>query len=75
MQTLIMILKLIPSIIATIKAMEEFVPLPQQGKMKLDCILSIITDVYGDAKTLVPEITKVINNLVKLANATGVFQK
>lgn len=75
MNTLILILKLIPSIIAAVKAAEEFVPLPGQGKAKLDMILGIISDVYDDAKSIAPLIAKAVARIVELANAAGVFKK
>jgi hypothetical protein len=75
MKTLIAILQLIPSIIAAVKAAEEFIPLPGQGQSKLDFILGVITDTYEDAKGLIPTITKIIARIVNLANVTGIFKK
>ena len=75
MQTLITILKLIPALIEAIKAAEQFIPLPGQGKSKLDMILGVITDTYEEAANILPAITKVIARIVAAANATGVFGK
>lgn len=74
MKTLIMLLQLVPSIIAAVKAVEEFVPLPGQGKTKLDFVLGVITDVYEGAKDLIPNIIKIIARVVDLGNITGVFK-
>lgn len=73
MKTLIFILQLIPSIIEAVKAAEAFIPLPGQGKAKLEFVLGVIQDTYHDAAGIIPIITKVIARIVGLANVTGVF--
>lgn len=74
MKTLIMLLQLIPSIIAAVRAAEDFVPIPGQGKSKLDFVLGVITDVYEGAKDLIPGVIKIISRVVDLGNLTGVFK-
>lgn len=49
MKTLVVILQLIPSIIAAVKAAKQFVPICGQGKAKLDFVLGVIDDVYEDS--------------------------
>lgn len=75
MQTLLMILSLIPNIIKAIAAIEEFIPISGQGKTKLDLILGVITDAYEDAGKIIPLVTKVIARIVAAANALGIFSK
>jgi hypothetical protein len=73
MKTLILILQLVPAIIEAVKAAEAFIPLPGQGKNKLDFVLGVIQDTYADAASIIPIITKVIARVVSLANITGIF--
>ena len=75
MKTLILMLQLLPSIIQAVKAAEEFVPLPAQGRAKLDLVLGVISDAYDGAAAIIPQITKVIGRIVEVANSTGIFKK
>jgi hypothetical protein len=75
MQTLLLILNMIPALIKAVKAAEEFIPLPGEGAKKLDMILGIIGDVYEEAGKIVPLVTKAIARIVAAANFTGVFPK
>ena len=70
-----MILQLIPSLIKAVVAAEEFIPIPGQGKAKLDFILNTISSVYSGAVSLIPQITAVIGHIVTLGNAAGVLSK
>ena len=74
MSTLIAILSLIPNLIKSVQAAEEFAPLPGQGKVKLDFVLGVITDVYADAQKIIPLITSVVARIVGLANTLGIFK-
>lgn len=74
MQTLILILQLIPTLIKAVQAAEEFIPIPGQGKAKLDMILGAITDVYSGASSIIPQITSVITRIVSAANTVGLFK-
>jgi len=69
------IISLLPGIISAVRNAEEFVPISGQGRAKLDFILGILTDLIGDVSGIIEPITKVINRIVSLANATGIFQK
>ena len=67
-------MQLIPSIIAAIKSLEEFIPASGAGKDKLAVIRQIIESTYEGAKEAMPTIEKVIATLVDLANKYGVFK-
>ena len=46
MNTLFAILKLLPLVLTAVKAVEEAIPLPGQGKKKLDLVLDILRTAY-----------------------------
>ena len=73
MQTLLLILSLVPSLINIIKAIEEAIPGKGQGEMKLAAVREIIEQVYSP--TILPDVTKVVNILVNLFNKTKTFSK
>lgn len=84
MQTLIAILKLIPVIITTAQAIEAAIPLPGQGKAKLDLILGTVSEVYASCDSLRKElplekitalVSSITSRVVGLFNALGLFQK
>jgi hypothetical protein len=84
MNTLLTVLKLLPAVLAAVKAVEEAIPLPGQGKSKLDLVLDVIKSGY-DAGTdlsarftwekLVSLVVPMIAKIVELHNALGLFQK
>ncbi|MBZ5618940.1 MAG: hypothetical protein LAQ69_09485 [Acidobacteriia bacterium] len=84
MNILLIILKLFPLLLSAIKAVEEAIPLPGQGKQKLDLVLGVIKSAY-DAGTdlsasfswekLLTVVVPMINQIVALHNALGLFQK
>ena len=84
MKTLQLIFRLFPLLLSAIKAVEEAIPLPGQGKKKLELVLDVLKSAYdaGDellrsfswdrvVEIAVPLITKIVG----LLNALGVFQK
>jgi hypothetical protein len=75
MNLFLTILKMLPAIIAAVKALEEFAPIPEAGKAKLDLILGFAKELGGDAEKAVPTITNVVGKIVSFANALGVFAK
>lgn len=75
MKTLLAVIQLLPALIQAVKQVEEFIPIPGQGKAKLEMILGVIDDTYEDARAIMPTIAKVVARIVSLANATGVFRK
>jgi len=74
METLFTILRLMPLIIQTVRAVEELVPVQGQGKAKLDMVLGVVNDSTQDAQTIAPVVARVVGRIVDLCNATGVFQ-
>ena len=84
MNTLLLILKIFPLVLAAVKAVEEAIPLPGQGKKKLDLVLDVIKSAF-DASTdlsasfswpkLVSLVVPMITQIVDLHNALGLFQK
>lgn len=73
--TIGIVLNLVPSIIAAIRAIEEAIPGEGQGEKKLAAVREIIETVHGQALSLWPVLEKVIGVLVKTFNATGAFRK
>jgi hypothetical protein len=84
MNTLLIVLKIFPLVLAAVKAVEEAIPLPGQGKKKLDLVLDILKSAF-DASTeltasfswekLVTLVVPMIERIVALHNALGLFQK
>lgn len=84
MNTLITALKLLPLVLAAVKAVEEAIPLPGQGKQKLDLVLDVIKSAYDASTSLSKEfsieklialVVPMINQIVALHNALGLFQQ
>jgi hypothetical protein len=84
MNILLIILKIFPLLLAATKAVEEAIPLPGQGKKKLDLILDVIKSAYDASAELTSAFTweklltlvvPMINQIVALQNALGLFQK
>ena len=75
MEKLLIILKLLPAIIAAIKAIEEAIPAAGKGAEKLQAVREIIETVDASVAALWPQISAVVAVLVGLMNKTGVFAK
>jgi len=84
MNLLLTALKLLPLVLAAVKAVEEAIPLPGQGKQKLDLVLDVIKSAYDASTSLSKEfsieklitlVVPMINQIVALHNALGLFQK
>ena len=84
MVILLTIFKLLPAIIGSIQAVEAAIPLPSSGKAKLDLVLGTVSDVYGSAQQVTPEvpagqllavITQIVTRVVGTFNALGIFKK
>lgn len=84
MNMLLTALKLLPLVLAAVKAVEEAIPLPGQGKQKLDLVLDVIKSAYEASTSLSKEfsiekliilVVPMINQIVALHNALGLFQK
>lgn len=74
MKTFLQVMAMLPGIISAVKQAEEFIPLPGQGKAKLDFTLGVISDTVDAAGEILPVVAKVVARVVDLANATGAFQ-
>ncbi len=84
MNTLLIILRIFPLVLAAVQAVEQAIPLPGQGKKKLDLVLDVLKSAY-DAGTdlsasfswekLVAVVVPMIAKIVDLHNALGLFQK
>lgn len=84
MKTLQLIFRLFPLLLSAVKAVEEAIPLPGQGNKKLELVLDVLKTAYDAGDELlrsfswnrVAEIAvPLINKIVALLNALGVFQK
>ena len=75
MKTFLLVMSMLPGIISAVKQAEDFIPLPGQGKAKLDFTLGVISDTVDAAAEVLPAVTKVVARVVELANATGSFKK
>jgi len=84
MSTLLIILRIFPLVLAAIRSIEEAVPLPGQGKKKLDLVLDILRTAYDGGmevakdcswEKLVTIVVPMITKIVGLHNELGLFQK
>jgi hypothetical protein len=84
MNTLLNILKLFPLVLSAVRAVEEAIPLPGQGKKKLDLILDVLKSAYDGSTDLAKQfswdklvaiVVPMIAKIVDLHNALGLFQK
>jgi hypothetical protein len=84
MNKFLAILKLFPVILGAVKAVEEAIPLPGQGKKKLDMVLNVVQLAYeGSAELsqsfswdkLVAVVVPMIGNIVEVHNELGLFSK
>jgi hypothetical protein len=84
MNTLLTVLKLLPLLLAAVKAVEEAIPLPGQGNKKLELVLDVLKSAYDGSTDLaksfswdklVALVVPMIAKIVDLHNALGLFQK
>jgi hypothetical protein len=84
MNTVLIILKMLPVVLTAIRAVEEAIPLPGQGKKKLDLVLDILRTAYDGGvvdvrdfswQKLVTIVVPMIARIVDLHNELGLFQK
>jgi hypothetical protein len=62
-------------IIAVIKAIEDAIPEKGKGTEKLEAVRELLETTMSITTDTWPSVMKVINIVVKLFNATGVFKK
>jgi hypothetical protein len=84
MKTLLAILKLLPVVLEAVRAVEAAIPLPGQGKKKLDLILEVLKSAYDASSDLAKEfswqklvsiVVPMIARIVDLHNELGLFTK
>lgn len=75
LQTIIMALSLIPSVIKAIQSLETLFPMSGAGKDKSDAVLAIVAAAGEGAQEMIPIVQKIINVLVPLCNKLGIFKK
>ena len=84
MNTLLIILKIFPLILAAVQAVEQAIPLPGQGNKKLELVLDVLKSAYDGSTdlakqfswdNLVAVVVPMIAKIVDLHYAIGLFQK
>jgi hypothetical protein len=87
MNTLFAYLKLLPLVLGAVKALEDALPIPGQGKAKLGAILAVVQTAWETEEAvrddlkgftvdkLVGIVTKIAGAVVAAFNALGVFRK
>ncbi len=84
MSILLLILRLIPTILTAVQALEAAIPLPSAGKAKLDLLLGMVSDVYDSVPAMKNDIGKdhlvsliqtIVQRVVAVLNALGIFHK
>ena len=83
MNSLLIILKLFPLILAAVQAVEQAIPLPGQGNRKLELVLDVLKSAYDGSTDLTKQfswdklvavVVPMIAKIVALNNALGVFK-
>jgi hypothetical protein len=80
MNTLVLVLKLLPLILPAVQAIETALPIPAAGKAKLDLLLGVVSDVSSvdtAVQNALPAnlLTGLISRVVGVFNLLGVFKK
>lgn len=74
MNTVVIILQLIPALIGAMRAIEDAIPGAGKGEEKLAAVRQILEAVDSGASKYWPQIQAVIGVLVGLFNKTGAFK-
>jgi hypothetical protein len=84
MNTLLIILRIFPLVLTAVEAVEQAIPLPGQGKKKLELVLDVLKSAYDGStelakqfsfEKLVAIVVPMIARIVDLHNELGLFQK
>jgi len=84
MNSVLTILRVFPLILAAVKAVEDAIPLPGQGRKKLDLVLDVLKQAFDASEELsraftfeklLAVVVPMIAKIVELNNALGLFQK
>lgn len=74
-ETIKLILSILPLIIDLTKKLEQQFPESGLGKMKLSLVIEAIKNTLGDSKDVIPVIEKVTSAVVSVFNTFGIFKK
>ena len=83
MNTLLIILRIFPLVLAAVQAVEQAIPLPGQGKKKLDLVLDVVKSGFDASADLTKQfswqklltvVVPMIAKIVALHNAMGLFK-
>lgn len=75
LETIKLVLSLLPIIIQAVRQLEELFPESDRGAMKLDLIRRTIQNVYDISDNTLPLIEKMVNTIVDIFNKFGIFKK
>ena len=84
MNTLLIILRIFPLVLAAVQAVEQAIPLPGQGKKKLDLVLDVLKSAYDAGadlsasfswEKLLTVVVPMIAKIVDLHNVRSVFSR
>jgi hypothetical protein len=84
MNTLLIILRIFPLVLAAVQAVEQAIPLPGQGNKKLELVLDVVKSGFDASADLARQfswekllsvVVPMIARIVDLHNALGLFQK
>jgi hypothetical protein len=84
MNTILIILRIFPLVLTAVEAVEQAIPLPGQGKKKLELVLDVLKSAYDGStelakqfsfEKLVAIVVPMIARIVDLHNELGLFQK
>lgn len=74
-ETIKLVLSILPLIIDLTKKLEQQFPESGLGKMKLSLVIEAINNTLGDSKDVIPVIEKVTSAVVSVFNTFGIFKK
>lgn len=84
MNTLLIILKIFPLVLAAVQAVEQAIQLPGQGNRKLELVLDVLKAAYDGSADLAKQfswdklvaiVVPMIGKIVDLHNELGLFTK
>lgn len=75
LETIKLVLSLLPLVIQAVRQLEELFPESDRGAMKLDLIRRTIQNVYDISDNTLPLIEKMVNTIVDIFNKFGIFKK
>lgn len=84
MNTLLIILKIFPLVLAAVQAVEQAIPLPGQGNRKLELVLDVLKAAYNGSADLAKQfswdklvaiVVPMVGKIVDLHNELGLFTK